>query len=177
MCDMGTLGDAVSGCTTGKIKRILKRASITKSVGVVTNTEIEGGRHQTPEQRVSPARGSAESPPAPGCLRMTRSIQQRSSSDAPFQRSGGGFVVWASQDCTATFRLSWSHLWSHSCKFSGVRSGLPSLGSGVAEPNRTCLNHQPQNSKAREGKPSAGSNPAATASPNEKCQTHPAVNV
>jgi hypothetical protein len=58
----------------------------------------------------------------------------------------------------------WSHLWSHSCKFSGVRSGLPSLGSGATEPNRTGLNHQPQNSKAREGQPSAGSNPAATAS-------------
>jgi len=60
--------------------------------------------------------------------------------------------------------FSWSHLWSHSCKFSGVRSGLPSLGSGATEPNPTCLNHQPQNSKAREGQPSAGSNPAATAS-------------
>jgi hypothetical protein len=46
--------------------------------------------------------------------------------------------------------FSWSHLWSHSCKFSGVRSGLPSLGSGPTEPNPTCLNHQPQNSKACE---------------------------
>jgi hypothetical protein len=55
--------------------------------------------------------------------------------------------------------VSWSHLWSHSCKFSGVRSGLPSLGSGATDPNRTCLNHQPQNSKAREGQPSAGSPP------------------
>jgi hypothetical protein len=60
--------------------------------------------------------------------------------------------------------FSWSHLWSHSCKFSGVRSGLPSLGSGGTGTKRTCLNHQPQNSKAREGQPSAGSNPAATAS-------------
>jgi hypothetical protein len=46
--------------------------------------------------------------------------------------------------------FSWSHLWSHSCKFSGVRSGLPSLGSGATEPTRTCLTHQPQNSKACE---------------------------
>lgn len=38
------------------------------------------------------------------------------------------------------------------------------LGSGGTRPNRTGLNHQPQNSKAREGQPSAGSNPAATAS-------------
>ena len=60
--------------------------------------------------------------------------------------------------------FSWSHLWSHSCKFSGVRSGLPSLDSGATESNRTRLNHQPQTSKAREGQPSAGSNPAATAS-------------
>jgi hypothetical protein len=82
-----SLGDAVSGCTTGKIKRILRRASTIKSVGVVTLTEIEGGRHQAPEQRVSPARGSAESPPALGCPRTARSVQQRSSSDAPFQRS------------------------------------------------------------------------------------------
>jgi hypothetical protein len=58
----------------------------------------------------------------------------------------------------------WSHLWSHSRRFRGVRTGLPSLGSGATRPNRTCLNHQPQNSKAREGQPSAGSNPAATAS-------------
>jgi hypothetical protein len=60
--------------------------------------------------------------------------------------------------------FSWSHLWSHSCRFRGVRSGLPSFGSGVTGTKRTCLNHQPQNSKAREGQPSAGSNPAATAS-------------
>jgi hypothetical protein len=77
-----SLGDAVSGCTTGKIKRILRRASTTKSVGAVTLIETEGGRHQAPEQRVSPARGSAESPPALGCPRTARSIQQRSSSDA-----------------------------------------------------------------------------------------------
>ena len=49
--------------------------------------------------------------------------------------------------------FSWSHLWSHSCKFSGVRSGLPSLGSGGTGPNRTGLIHQPQNSKSREGNP------------------------
>jgi len=42
--------------------------------------------------------------------------------------------------------------------------GLPSLGSGATRPNRMGLNHQPQKSKAREGQPSAGSNPAATAS-------------
>jgi hypothetical protein len=42
--------------------------------------------------------------------------------------------------------------------------GYPSLGSGGTGPNRTGLNHEPQNSKAREGQPSAGSNPAATAS-------------
>jgi hypothetical protein len=59
--------------------------------------------------------------------------------------------------------FSWSHLWFHSCRFRGVRSGLRALGTGAARPNRTSLNHQ-QNSKAREGQPSAGSNPAATAS-------------
>jgi hypothetical protein len=68
------------------------------------------------------------------------------------------------QDCGLHSDFSWSHLWSHSRRFRGVRSRLPSLGSGATEPNRTCLNHQPQNSKAREGRPSAGSNPAATAS-------------
>jgi hypothetical protein len=47
---------------------------------------------------------------------------------------------------------------------SSDSSGLPSLGSGAAGPNRTAQNHQPQNSKAREGQTSAGSNPAATAS-------------
>jgi hypothetical protein len=75
----------------------------------------------------------------------------------------GVWLFWADQDCGLHSDFSWSHLWSHSCKFSGVRSGLPSLGSGATEPNRTCLNHQPQNSKAREVKASAGSNPAATA--------------
>jgi hypothetical protein len=41
--------------------------------------------------------------------------------------------------------------------------GYPSLGSGGTGPNRTGLNHEPQNSKVREGQTSAGSNPAATA--------------
>jgi hypothetical protein len=50
----------------------------------------------------------------------------------------------------AAFRFSWSHLWSHSRKFRGVRSGLPRLGSGGTGPNRTGLNHQPQNSKVCE---------------------------
>ena len=54
-------------------------------------------------------------------------------------------------------------MWSHSHRFRGVRSGLPSLGSGATRPNRTGLNHQPQNSKAREVHASASSNPAATA--------------
>ena len=70
----------------------------------------------------------------------------------------------ALSNCGPHSGFSWSHLWSHSCRFRGVRSGLPSLGSGGTGPNRTGLNHQPQNSKAREGQPSAGSNPAATAS-------------
>jgi hypothetical protein len=76
----------------------------------------------------------------------------------------GGFVPGPVKSAGLHSGFSWSHLWSHSCKFSGVRSGLPSLGSDATEPNPTCLNHQPQNSKAREGQPSAGSNPAATAS-------------
>jgi hypothetical protein len=67
------------------------------------------------------------------------------------------------QDCGLHSDFSWSHLWSHSRRFRGVRSGLPSLGSGATEPNRTCLNHQPQNSKAREVRASEGSNPSATA--------------
>ena len=54
----------------------------------------------------------------------------------------------AGHDCRADSGFSWSHLWSHSCKFSGVRSGLPSLDSGATESNRTRLNHQPQTSKA-----------------------------
>jgi hypothetical protein len=72
--------------------------------------------------------------------------------------------AWASQDSTAASRLSWSHLWSHSCKFSGVRDGLRTFTSGATEPNRTCLKHQPQNSKAREVRAFARSIPAATAS-------------
>jgi hypothetical protein len=73
-------------------------------------------------------------------------------------------AVWPVKSAGLHSGFSWSRLWSHSCKFSGVRSGLPSLGSGATEPNPSCLNHQPQNSIAREGQPSAGSNPAATAS-------------
>jgi len=69
----------------------------------------------------------------------------------------------ADQDCGLNSDFSWSHLWSHSRRFRGVRTRLPSLGSGATRPNRTGLNQQPQNSKAREGQPSAGSNPAATA--------------
>ena len=75
-----------------------------------------------------------------------------------------GLVVLGDQDCRTAFPLSWSHLWSHSYRFGGVRGGLRGLGSGGTRPNRTGLNHQPQNSKAREEQPSAGSNPAATAS-------------
>ena len=82
--------------------------------------------------------------------------------DTPIE--AGCWLFWADQDCGLHSDFSWSHLWSHSYRFRGVRSGLPSLGSGASRPNRTGLNHQPQNSKAREGKPSAGSNPAATAS-------------
>jgi hypothetical protein len=72
-------------------------------------------------------------------------------------------VVLADQDCGLHSDFSWSHLWSHSRRFRGVRSGPASDGSGGTRPNRTGLNHQPQNSKAREGQPSAGSNPAANA--------------
>jgi len=82
--------------------------------------------------------------------------------DTPIE--AGCWLFWADQDCGLHSDFSWSHLWSHSYRFRGVRSGLPSLGSGASRPNRTGLNHQPQNSKAREGQPSAGSNPAATAS-------------
>jgi hypothetical protein len=52
---------------------------------------------------------------------------------------------WADQDCGLNSDFSWSHLWSHSRRFSGVRSGLPSLGSGVNRPNRTGRNYLPQN--------------------------------
>jgi hypothetical protein len=76
----------------------------------------------------------------------------------------GWLVVLGRLDCGLPSDFSWSHLWSHSRRFRGVRSGLSSFGSGATRPNRTGLNHQPQNSKAREGQPSAGSNPAATAS-------------
>ena len=61
----------------------------------------------------------------------------------------GGFVVLGGHDCRAAFPgFSWSHLWSHSCRFGGVRGGLRRLGSGVAGPNRTSLIHRPQNSPA-----------------------------
>jgi hypothetical protein len=94
--------------------------------------------------------------------------------DTPIQERAG-LLFWADQECRAVFRLLLGLIvWSHSCKFRGARSGLPSLGSGATGPNRTGLNHQPQNSKAREGQPSAGSNPAATASPNPESQPHPA---
>jgi hypothetical protein len=79
--------------------------------------------------------------------------QQRNAQLTGLHAHAGGFVVWASQDCSLRSGVSWSHLWSHSCKFSGVRSGLPSLGSGATDPNRTCLNHQPQSSKARASEP------------------------
>jgi hypothetical protein len=82
--------------------------------------------------------------------------------DTPIQERAG-FVLGRSRLQGCIPASPWSHLWSHSCKFGGVRSGLPSLGSGGTGPNRTGLNRQPQNSKAREGQPSAGSNPAATA--------------
>jgi hypothetical protein len=88
-----------------------------------------------------------------------------------------GWLFRADQDCALHSDFSSSHLWSHSRKFRGVRSGLPSLGSGGTGPNRTGLNHQPQNSKACDGQPSAGSNPAATASLNESASTIPAANV
>jgi hypothetical protein len=72
-------------------------------------------------------------------------------------------VVLGRSRLRAASDFSWSHLWSHSCRFRCVRSGLPSLDSGGTRPNRTGLNHQPQNSKAREVKASEGSNPSATA--------------
>ena len=62
----------------------------------------------------------------------------------------GWLVVLGRLDCGLPSDFSWSHLWSHSRRFRGVRSGLPSFGSGATRPNRTGLNHQPQNSKARE---------------------------
>ena len=64
--------------------------------------------------------------------------------------------------CRAAFRLLLVSF-VVSPKVQRRRSGLPSLGSRSTRHNRTGLNHQPQNSKAREGQPSAGSNPAATA--------------
>jgi hypothetical protein len=72
-------------------------------------------------------------------------------------------VVLGRSRLRAASDFSWSHLWSHSCRFRRVRGGLRGLGSGGARPNRTGLNHQQQNSKAREVKASEGSNPSATA--------------
>jgi hypothetical protein len=64
----------------------------------------------------------------------------------------------------APFRLLWSHLWSHSRRFRGVRSGAaePRLRRDQTQPNGS----EPPAAEleAREGQPSAGSNPAATAS-------------
>jgi hypothetical protein len=96
--------------------------------------------------------------PPTWCLQL---VAQLTRATGPPERAGWLFC--ADQDCGLRSDFYWSHLWSHSCRFRGVRSGLPSLGSGGTRPNRTGLNHQPQNSKAREGQPSAGSNPAATA--------------
>ena len=62
-------------------------------------------------------------------------------------------------------RRCWSHSWSHPGTFSHIRGGLSGLPSGEAGHHRTRPIRRPQNSKAREGQPSAGSNPAATASP------------
>jgi hypothetical protein len=92
-----------------------------------------------------------------------RLVMRSSPGDTPIQERAG-WLFWADQDCGLHSDFSWSHLWSHSCRFRGVHSGLRRLGSGAAGPNRTRLIHRPQNSKAREGQPSAGSNPAATAS-------------
>jgi hypothetical protein len=55
-------------------------------------------------------------------------------------------VFWAIKTAGLHSDFSWSHLWCHSCRFRGVRTGLSSLGSGGTKPNRTGLNHQPQNS-------------------------------
>ena len=63
----------------------------------------------------------------------------------------------------ATPAPGWSHLWSHPGTFSHVRVGLQGLPLGEAGHRRTRPIRRPQNSKAREGQPSAGSNPAATA--------------
>jgi hypothetical protein len=92
--------------------------------------------------------------------RATRNAQFTGAT-GPSERAG--WLFWADQDCGQHSDFSCSHLWSHSHRFRGVRSGLPSLGSGATRPNRTGLNHQPQNSKAREVKASEGSNPSATA--------------
>ena len=62
----------------------------------------------------------------------------------------GWLVVLADQGCEPHYDFSWSHLWSHSRRFRGVRNRLPSRGSGATRPDRTGLNHQPQNSKAGE---------------------------
>jgi hypothetical protein len=74
----------------------------------------------------------------------------RASGSGPTPNPGaGGFVVLGRSRLQGCILASpWSHLWSHSCRFRGVRSELRRLGSGAAGPNRTSLIHQPQNSKA-----------------------------
>jgi hypothetical protein len=86
---------------------------------------------------------------------------RNSPGDTPI--GAGWLVVLHRSRLRAAFPHLLVSLWSHSCWFKGVRSGLPGPGSGAMRPNRTVLNHPPQNSKAREGQPSAGSNPADTA--------------
>ena len=67
---------------------------------------------------------------------------------------GAGWLVFLRR---SRLRAAFPHLlvslWSHSCWFKGVRSGLPGPGSAAMRSNRTVLNHPPQNSKAREGNP------------------------
>ena len=60
-------------------------------------------------------------------------------------------------------RRGWSHLWSHSGRFSRVRVGLKGLPLRGAGRHRTRPIRRPQNSKACEVKASEGSNPSATA--------------
>jgi hypothetical protein len=56
-----------------------------------------------------------------------------SPSDTPIEP--GWLVVLADQDCGLHSDFSWSHLWSHSCRFRGVRSGCG--GSAQARPDPT----------------------------------------
>ena len=129
------------------------------------------GQDSEPDHRGTKAHGWRRVGTPPHAVLRTRNAQLTGRHAHP---GAGRFVVLARSRMQGCIPASpWSHLWSHSCKFRGARSGLPSLGSGATGPNRTGLNHQPQNSKAREGQPSAGSNPAATASPIEKCRFYP----